>query len=106
MKKGFTVLEADNGLDGLTVAEAEKPELILLDLIMPGMHGFAVCKQLRENPALDKSTIIITSSKSYKPDIDKALELGADAYIIKPVEFDELFQIATEKMEQRLRVAP
>jgi DNA-binding response OmpR family regulator len=55
---------------------------------------------------LDKSTIIITSSKSYKPDIDKALELGADAYIIKPVEFDELFQIATEKMEQRLRVAP
>lgn len=106
MKKGFTVLEADNGLDGLTVAETEKPELILLDLIMPGMHGFAVCKQLRENPALDKSTIIITSSKSYKPDIDKALELGADAYIIKPVEFDELFQIATEKMEQRLRVAP
>jgi DNA-binding response OmpR family regulator len=106
VKKGFTVLEADNGLDGLTVAEAEKPELILLDLIMPGMHGFAVCKQLRENPALDKSTIIITSSKSYKPDIDKALELGADAYIIKPVEFDELFQIATEKMEQRLRVAP
>ena len=106
MKKGFTVLEADNGLDGLTVAETEKPELILLDLIMPGMHGFAVCKQLRENPALDKSTIIITSSKSYKPDIDKALELGADAYIIKPVEFDELFQIATENMEQRLRVAP
>jgi DNA-binding response OmpR family regulator len=106
VKKGFTVLEADNGLDGLTVAETEKPELILLDLIMPGMHGFAVCKQLRENPALDKSTIIITSSKSYKPDIDKALELGADAYIIKPVEFDELFQIATEKMEQRLRVAP
>ena len=106
MKQGFTVLEADNGLDGLTVAEAEKPELILLDLIMPGMHGFAVCKQLRENPALDKSTIIITSSKSYKPDIDKALELGADAYIIKPVEFDELFQIANEKMEQRLRVKP
>ena len=104
MKKGFTVLEADNGLDGLAVAEAEKPELILLDLIMPGMHGFAVCKQLRENPALDKTTIIITSSKSYKPDIDKALELGADAYIIKPVEFDELFQIANEKMEQRLKV--
>jgi DNA-binding response OmpR family regulator len=106
VKQGFTVLEADNGLDGLTVAEAEKPELILLDLIMPGMHGFAVCKQLRENPALDKSTIIITSSKSYKPDIDKALELGADAYVIKPVEFEELFQIANEKMEQRLRVAP
>jgi len=106
VKKGFTVLEADNGLDGLTVAEAEKPDLVLLDLIMPGMHGFAVCKQLRENPALDKTTIVITSSKSYKPDIDKALELGADAYVIKPVEFDELFQIASEKMSIRLREKP
>ncbi len=106
MKKGFTVLEADNGLDGLAVAEAEKPELILLDLIMPGMHGFAVCKQLRENPAFGKTTIIITSSKSYKPDIDKALELGADAYVIKPVEFDELFQIASEKMSLRLGEKP
>ena len=101
--KGFTVFEADNGLDGLSIAKAEKPELILLDLIMPGMHGFAVCKQLRENPAFNNTTIIITSAKSYKPDIDKALKLGADAYVIKPVEFDELFQIANEKMEQRGR---
>jgi two-component system, OmpR family, alkaline phosphatase synthesis response regulator PhoP len=103
VNKGFTVLEADNGLDGVSIAEAEKPELILLDLIMPGMHGFAVCKQLRENPAFDDTTIIITSAKSYKPDIDKALELGADAYVIKPVEFDDLYQIVTEKMKQRER---
>lgn len=103
VRKGFTVLEADNGLDGVSIAEAEKPELILLDLIMPGMHGFAVCKQLRENPAFNDTTIIITSAKSYKPDIDKALELGADAYVIKPVEFDELYQIVTEKMELRGR---
>ena len=101
VNKGFTVLEADNGLDGVSIAEKEKPELILLDLIMPGMHGFAVTKQLRENQAFDKTTIIITSAKSYKPDIDKALELGADAYVIKPVEFDELFQIVEEKMKIR-----
>ena len=99
--QGFTVLEADNGLDGLSVAEAEKPDLIILDVIMPGMHGFAVCKQLRENRAFDKTTIIITSAKSYKPDIDKALELGADAYVIKPVEFDELMKVAAEKMKAR-----
>ena len=103
VNRGFTVLEADNGLDGLSIAEAEKPDLILLDLIMPGMHGFGVCKQLRENPAFNKTTIIITSAKSYKPDIDKALELGADAYVIKPVEFDELYLIVTEKMNQRAR---
>ena len=103
VNKGFTVLEADNGLDGVSIAESEKPELILLDLIMPGLHGFAVCKQLREDPAFDNTTIVITSAKSYKPDIDKALELGADAYVIKPVEFDELYQIVTEKMKLRER---
>ena len=101
VSKGFTVLEADNGLDGIAVAEAEMPDLIILDLIMPGMHGFGVCKQLRENPSFDKTTIIITSAKSYKPDIDKGLELGADAYVIKPVEFDDLYKIVTEKMKQR-----
>ncbi len=99
--KGFTVLEADNGLDGVKIAEAEKPELIILDVIMPVMHGFAACKLMRENPSLNKSTIIFTSSKSYKPDIDKAMELGADAYVIKPVEFDDLFRVATEKMKLR-----
>ena len=101
VNQGFTVLEADNGLDGVRIAEEEKPDLILLDLIMPGMHGFAVCKLLRENPAFEKTTIIITSAKSYKPDIDKALELGADAYVIKPVEFEELYEIVTEKMKLR-----
>lgn len=101
VNKGFTVLEADNGLDGVSIAENEKPDLIILDLIMPGMHGFGVCKQLRDNPALDKTTIIITSAKSYKPDIDKAMELGADEYVVKPVEFDDLYKIATEKMKQR-----
>lgn len=101
VNKGFTVFEADNGLDGVSVAEAEKPDLLILDLIMPGMNGFGVCKALRENPSFDKTTIIITSAKSYKPDIDKALELGADAYVVKPVEFDELFKIATEKMKKR-----
>ena len=99
--KGFTVLEADNGLDGVKIAEAEKPELIILDVIMPVMHGFAACKLMRENQSLNKSTIIFTSSKSYKPDIDKAMELGADAYVIKPVEFDDLFRVATEKMKLR-----
>ena len=99
--KGFTVLEADNGLDGVKIAEAEKPELIILDVIMPVMHGFAACKLMRENPSFNKSTIIFTSSKSYKPDIDKAMELGADAYVIKPVEFDDLFRVATEKMKLR-----
>ena len=104
--KGYTVFEADNGLDGISVAEAEKPDLIILDVIMPGMHGFAVCKQLRENHAFDKTTIIITSAKSYKPDIDKALELGADAYMVKPVEFEELIAIATEKMKKRGSLSP
>ncbi len=100
-REGWTVLHADNGIDGLRIAEEEKPDLILLDIVMPGMHGFEVCKRLRENPALNRTPIIITSAKSYKPDVDKALQLGADEYVVKPVEFDELFKISLGHLHKR-----
>jgi two-component system alkaline phosphatase synthesis response regulator PhoP len=100
-REGFTVLQADNGVDGLKVAEQERPDLIILDLVMPGLLGFEVCKALRANPLFSKTPILIMSAKSYKPDIDKALELGADAYVVKPVELDELMKIAKEQIKKR-----
>ena len=105
-REGCTVLHADNGIDALKIAESEKPDLIVLDIVMPGLHGFEVCKQLRENPLFSKTTIIMSSAKSYKPDIDKAIELGADAYIIKPIEFDELFKIAMMHYNNRISRTP
>jgi DNA-binding response OmpR family regulator len=100
-KIGFTVFEAPNGTVGLELAAKELPDLIILDLIMPGILGFEVCKRLRENPSFDNTAVIITSAKSYKPDIDKAIQLGADAYVTKPVDHDDLIKIAMEKINQR-----
>jgi two-component system alkaline phosphatase synthesis response regulator PhoP len=100
-KAGFTVFEATNGMQGLEIAAKELPDLIILDLIMPGMLGFEVCKRLRENPSFSNTAIIITSAKSYKPDIDKALQLGADAYVTKPVDHEDLIKISMEKINQR-----
>jgi len=99
--RGYTVLTADNGTEGLDLAKKERPDIIILDLLMPGMLGFEVCKRIREDAALTHSVVLITSAKSYKPDIDKALELGADAFIVKPADTDELIALAQEHLARR-----
>lgn len=104
-REGYAVLQADNGIDGLRIAEQEKPDVVVLDLVMPGLLGFEVCKSLRENPAFSNIPIIVMSAKAYKPDIDKALELGADAYVVKPIELEELLQTVREQMQKR-KVGP
>lgn len=100
-REGFTVVQADNGTDGLALAERERPDLVVLDLVMPGLLGFEVCKALRDKPEFSKTCIIIMSAKSYKPDMDKAMELGADEYVVKPVEMEELLKIAKEQLAKR-----
>jgi DNA-binding response OmpR family regulator len=100
-REGFAVLEADNGEDAVEVASAELPDLILLDLVMPKLLGFEVCQMLRKDQRFAHTAIIITSAKSYKPDMDKAAELGADAYVVKPFEFSDLMTVARENMNKR-----
>jgi DNA-binding response OmpR family regulator len=100
-RAGFSVFQADNGVDGIRLARQEFPDLIILDLVMPGLLGFEVCLALRQDDRFEKTAIVIMSAKNYKPDIDKAKELGADAYLVKPVEFDELLKIARQHMNNR-----
>jgi DNA-binding response OmpR family regulator len=100
-RDGFTVFQADNGEDAVTIAGQELPELILLDLVMPRLLGFEVCQMLRNDARFLKTAIIIMSAKSYKPDMDKAAELGADAYVVKPFELSELLKTAREHMDKR-----
>ena len=98
---GFTVFQADNGEDAVTIARQELPELVLLDLVMPRLLGFEVCQILRNDPQFLKTAVVIMSAKSYKPDMDKAAELGADAYVVKPFEMDEMLKTAREHMDKR-----
>jgi DNA-binding response OmpR family regulator len=100
-REGFTVLQADNGEDAVEVASTELPDLILLDLVMPRLLGFEVCQMLRKDQRFAHTAIIIMSAKSYKPDMDKAAELGADAYVVKPFEFSDLMIVARENMNKR-----
>jgi DNA-binding response OmpR family regulator len=100
-REGFAVLQADNGEDGIEVASTEQPDLILLDLVMPRLLGFEVCQMLRKDQRFARTAIIIMSAKSYKPDMDKAAELGADAYVVKPFDFTDLISIARENMNKR-----
>lgn len=103
--RGYTVITADNGSDGLQKAMQERPNIVVLDLIMPGLTGFEVCRRIREDASMNRTAVIITSAKSYKPDIDKAKELGADAFVIKPADVDELIKIANEFFTKRSQTA-
>lgn len=100
-REGFTVLQADNGEDAIEVASTELPELVVLDLVMPKLLGFEVCQMLRKDQRFAHTAIIIMSAKVYKPDMDKAAELGADAYVVKPFDFIDLMTVARENMNKR-----
>jgi two-component system response regulator MprA len=85
--EGFEVLTATTGADGLAVAHAEHPDVVLLDIGMTDVDGFAVCRQLRA--ALDVPVIMLTARDEVEDKV-RALGLGADDYVTKPFAFDEL----------------
>lgn len=81
--EGFEVLVADNGADGLKLAADNKPDLILLDVIMPQMDGFAVLSELKENVKTKKIPVVLLTNLSTEEDQQKGKELGAEEYIVK-----------------------
>ncbi len=85
--RGFTVISATNGEEALHMIEMELPDLIILDVMMPKMDGFEVCRQLRE---WSQIPIIMLSARGDEKDKVRCLDLGADDYIVKPFGADEL----------------
>jgi len=81
--KGHGVLKALDGESGLRSAKGERPDLILLDLILPKMDGFEVLKELKENEETKNIPVIILTNLEETEDIQKALELGATTYLVK-----------------------
>lgn len=73
-----------NGLEGLEYMQAHHPPLLILDLMLPGMNGFEVLKELREDEMLADSKVILVSAKSRSEDIERGFDLTADEYITKP----------------------
>jgi len=89
-QEGYEVVFANNGADGIQMIMAQKPDLVLLDVIMPGLDGFEVCKLLREDESNNLIPIIILTAQGNEDDKLTGLELGADDYITKPFNPREL----------------
>jgi signal transduction histidine kinase len=83
--RGYRVLRAGNGAEALAVAAGERPDAILLDVMMPDMDGLTVCRRLRENPQLHAIPVILVTSRSDEDDVVRGLDAGADDYVLKPV---------------------
>ncbi|MBR3559992.1 MAG: response regulator transcription factor [Oscillospiraceae bacterium] len=102
-REGFAVLEAYDGEAGLALARAERPDLILLDVMMPKMMGFDVCKALREEG--DSVPIIILTAREEEEDKVLGLEIGADDYITKPFSMRELIARVRANIRRTAMVA-
>ena len=89
-KNGYFVYMANDGLNGLKLAREKQVDLILLDLMLPGMDGFEVCKEIRRDNIISNVPIIMLTAKSEEIDKILGLELGADDYITKPFSIREL----------------
>ncbi len=82
-QEGCEMISALDGETGLRLAETEKPDLILLDLILPKVHGFDVLKQLKENKTTKEIPVIVLTNLEKMGDIERAIELGAKTYLVK-----------------------
>jgi len=86
-KDGFEALCATSGAEGLRLAQQERPDGIILDVMMPGIHGYEVCRRLRK---ITEAVIVFVSVKGTTEDIVRGLHLGADDYVVKPYTYKEL----------------
>lgn len=83
LKEGYDIVEAVDGEKGIKSIKDEKPDLILLDLILPGMDGFEVLTKIKEDAGVAQIPVIILSNLGQKDDIEKGLKMGAVDYLIK-----------------------
>lgn len=89
-KEGFSIVKAYDGETALTIAKSQKPDLLILDLMLPQISGFDVCKALRNNPDMANLPVIMLTAKAEETDKIIGLEIGADDYITKPFGIKEL----------------
>ena len=99
-REGYTVLEAENGVEGIKKWKSDKPDMLLLDVMMPVMDGWAVCREIR---AESDVPIIMLTAKGETADRVSGLEMGADDYIVKPLEVPEVIARVREVFR---RMAP
>ena len=89
---GVELLSAGDGLGAWDVVQAERPDLIILDLMMPGLSGYEVCDRVKSNPDFCNAHVIMLTAKGQEVDRLRSVEVGADEYVTKPFDPDYLIE--------------
>lgn len=98
--QGYQTLTAEDGEKGLLTAHEESPDLIIMDVMMPGLDGFSLVQHLRKNPAFKLTPIIFISAKAKPEDLRTGMDLGADDYITKPFTTQVLLKAVESKLDK------
>ncbi len=98
--EGFVVATAVDGEEALRKIPEEKPDLILLDIMLPEMNGYQVCRELKSNPETETIPVVVVTAKSQESDKFWAKETGADDYVTKPFEMEELLQKIQDNLQE------
>jgi len=96
----FQVETASNGVEALEKVDSFNPELILLDVMMPGMDGFEVLDKLKEKPGHHETPVIMLTAKDQSSDVLKGYQSGATSYLVKPFNLDELVETINQTLDR------
>lgn len=99
VRAGFDVAEAKDGFDALEQVKSHPPDVMILDVMMPGMDGFSVCKTLRNDEGTALMPIIMLSAKTDLESINRGLSVGANKYLTKPISPEDLTRHVKEVLE-------
>jgi DNA-binding response OmpR family regulator len=99
--EGYEVITAANGLEGIRKAHNEAPDLIILDVMLPGMDGFEICHRLRSEPDTAQLLILMFSAKAQEIDKNTGLKVGADDYLPKPAAPAEIVSRVAKLLEKK-----
>jgi CheY-like chemotaxis protein len=99
---GFRVLKTSNSAPAISMMIAEKPDVIILDIMMPEISGLDILRQMRRNPELANIPVVVVSAKSMPADIKNGMEAGASTYLTKPVGFLDLKDAVERALGSRM----
>ncbi|MCU7892024.1 MAG: response regulator [Candidatus Thiodiazotropha sp. (ex Ustalcina ferruginea)] len=98
-REGYQVTTANDGQTALELLSETKPDLLILDVMMPRKNGFEVCSEIRADPTLSRLPILMLSAKGREAEIKKGVSLGADAYITKPFSTHDLVDMVNKLLK-------
>lgn len=99
-KEGFIVYEAPTGEEGLRIFKEDKPDLVILDVVLPGIDGWEVLRRIKKGPLSRKVPVIMLTGKTEDKDKIKGYEIGADYYVTKPYNINRLLPVIKNMIEE------